>query len=113
MLRRVAPVRTDVPEEHIASIFRVKIINELETLTVRSKCNTLRRINHFLYYTGINSSQRVTLLVTAKVPSSPIIFSLKMEEIRFSETFLTRTTQRNVLEDGILHDHRCGNLKSD
>jgi hypothetical protein len=44
MLRRVALARTDVSEEHIASIIRVKGISELgTTLAVTSNRRTLRR----------------------------------------------------------------------
>jgi hypothetical protein len=39
--------------------------------------------------------------------------SLKMEAIRSSETSVhTRSTQRHIPDDGILHSHRCENLKS-
>jgi hypothetical protein len=38
------------------------------------------------------------------VPSSPIIVTLMMEALSFSETpVLTRATQRYIPEDGILH----------
>jgi hypothetical protein len=38
--------------------------------------------------------------------------SLKMEVIRSSETSVhTRSTQSHFPEDGILHSHRCENLK--
>jgi hypothetical protein len=54
------------------------------------------------------------LLVTANiVPSSPILVTLMMEEIRSSETLvLTRVTWHNIPEDGILHSHYCENLIS-
>jgi hypothetical protein len=76
MLRRVALVRTDVSEELSASFIRVTRIGELGTLAVTSnQCGTLRR-----------------LLVTATVPSSPILVTLMMEALSSSEAVLTRAT---------------------
>jgi hypothetical protein len=48
------------------------------------------------------------LLVTANlVPSSPILVTLMMEAIRYSEmSVVTRVTRRNIPEDGILYSHR-------
>jgi hypothetical protein len=53
------------------------------------------------------------LLVTANViASSPILVSLIIEAIHFSETsILTRATRRNIPGEDILHSHRRENLK--
>jgi hypothetical protein len=40
-------------------------------------------------------------------------YTLKMESIHFSETSVhTRSTQRHIPQDGILHSYRCESLKS-
>jgi hypothetical protein len=87
MLCRVALVRTDVTEEHVASFIRVTRIGELGTMHVRR------------------------LLVTASVV--PSVVTLMKEALNSSETsFLTRTTRRNIPEDAILHSHGPENIKS-
>jgi hypothetical protein len=48
MSRRVVLVRTDVSEERIASIFRVKNQRTKNTLAVVSDCSTLQRSNHYM-----------------------------------------------------------------
>jgi hypothetical protein len=94
MLCHVALVRTDVSEELSVSIIRVTRIGELGTML------------------AVTTSMR-WLLVTANVPSSPILVTLMMEALSSSETsVLTRATWHNIPKHGILRSHHCENLRS-
>jgi hypothetical protein len=112
----VSLVRTDVSEGRIASIIRVTKICELGTFAVTNNRSTMRRnTNYYLKYLvySIFHSVLRLLVIANVVPSSPILVALMMKAIRSSETsVLTRATQRHIQEDGILHSHRCDDLKS-
>jgi hypothetical protein len=71
MLHRVALVRTDVSEELSASIIRVTRIDELGTTLAIG--------------TTLHTAMWFGLLVTAKVPSSLFLFTLKMDATCSSE----------------------------
>jgi hypothetical protein len=84
MIGHMAHVRTDISEGHIASIIRVTRIGELGTLAVTSNRGTLPTFT-------------LRLLVTANVPSSPILVTLMMEALhRFLQEAHGVTFQKTV-----------------
>jgi hypothetical protein len=96
ILRRVALVRTDVSEELSESIIGVTRVGELGSiLSVNSNRRTLRRNTKYTSNT-----------------SPPILVTLIMEEVRFSETSVLTRVTRHIPEDGILHRHRRENFNS-
>jgi hypothetical protein len=93
MLHCVAPVKTNFSEEHSTSVIRVTRSGELRARLAVT--NNRRTVQRNVYY----------ILVTANVPSSLILVTLMMEVPHSSETsVLTRTTRRNISEDGIPHE---------
>jgi hypothetical protein len=93
MLRRVALVRTDVSEELGASIIRVTRIGELGMLAVTSSVHRL--------------------LVTANIPSSPILVILMIEEPCSSETSVLKEPHGVTSQKTPFFSHRRENFKSD
>jgi hypothetical protein len=61
-------------------------------------------MKYYAYYVFLSSVLR--LLVTANVaPNSPTLATLRTEALHSSEmSIIRRATQRNIPEDGVLHD---------
>jgi hypothetical protein len=92
MLHHVAVVRADVSEECSASIIRVTKIIELGTLAAANKCYVRERARQ--------------LLVTANVPSSPILVILMTGALHYSRTSVfTRATRLKFQKTAFLCSH--------
>jgi hypothetical protein len=77
MLRRVVLIKTDVSEEHIASVIKVTRISELGKLAVTSNQSMLQR--------NTGSPSQCTSVASCTVPGLPILVTLTMEAIRSSK----------------------------
>jgi hypothetical protein len=61
----------------------------------------------------VRADGRRTLYEEGRSHIYVIIFILVMEAVRSAEaSVLKRATRRHIQEDGILHNHHSGNLKS-
>jgi hypothetical protein len=102
----VALIRTDVSEDHIASIFRVNECEQVQSETV-SSCigGDSRNISRvFLESPPIQD-------LTVSLWTCPHSFTLKMEAIRSSETsVLIRATRRHLPEDDNHHNFSKSNF---
>jgi hypothetical protein len=96
MLHCASLVRADILEKRIASIIRVTRIGKLgmlaEILCQTSVCVKKTKEEYSVFLHSV-----LRLLVTANVPSSPILVTQIMKAIRSSETsVLTKATGHNI-----------------
>jgi hypothetical protein len=93
MLRRVAPVWTDLSEERIASIIMVKIIGDIGKVSAVTKNWILCSVLQFIVNVNV-------------VPNSLILVTLKMMTIMTTilsseMSVFARSTRRHAPEDAI------------
>jgi hypothetical protein len=106
MLHHLALVGTEVSEECIASIIRVKRISELGTTLTVTRNRGMKYILFLCSMLGLLVTDNVVLSYT-------ILVTLMLDEIHSSKTLvLTRTALHNIPGDGILHSHHHENLRS-
>jgi hypothetical protein len=81
---------------------------------VRFEVSTVVTVKNMFFWDVTSCGFVLRLLVTTNVvPGSGILFTLTMEALFSSETWvLTGAKRRHILEDCILHSHRRENLKS-